>query len=191
MDPPSGYTPLLTNIDAFVSFVRRRTGDADVAAEVVQEALAKALTHAEALRDDELLLPWFWRILRNTLNDTLARRGRTMQLPDNLAAVSIGERRTICGCLADAMAGLPMRQQEALRRVDLADEDMETAAADFEIDVGNLKVIRHRARQALRKRLEMMCRTCAIHGCLDCYCREPTPHHSAADTPPPGSPPRA
>jgi RNA polymerase sigma-70 factor (ECF subfamily) len=29
----------------------------------------------------------------------------------------------------------------------------------------------HRARAALKTRLEQSCGTCATHGCLDCTCR--------------------
>jgi len=84
------------------------------------------------------------------------------------------ERHAVCGCLAEALTSLPKRQQEALRRIDLAGEDPDAAAADLGIGVGNLKVIRrHRARLALRERLSDICRTCAVHGCLDCHCREP------------------
>jgi RNA polymerase sigma-70 factor (ECF subfamily) len=32
----------------------------------------------------------------------------------------------------------------------------------------------HRARQALRRRLEESCGTCAEHACLDCSCGEVT-----------------
>ena len=40
----------------------------------------------------------------------------------------------------------------------------------------NLAMVRlHRARRALRLRLEESCRACAAHGCLDCSCRTAPP----------------
>jgi hypothetical protein len=59
---------------------------------------------------------------------------------------------------------------EVLRRVDLAEEARETAAAALGITIGNLTVRLHRARQALRRVLELTCETCPIHGYLDCGC---------------------
>lgn len=163
----------LAGLADFAGYVRRRTGDADLAQEVVQEALAKALAKADDLRDEGRLLPWFWRIVRNTMHDALARRGRTAALPEDLASAPAVEVQAVCRCLSGALADLPERQREAVRRIDLLGEEPEAAAADLGIDPGNLKVIRHRARAALRERLQMICRTCAEHGCLDCHCREP------------------
>ena len=45
-------------------------------------------------------------------------------------------------------------------------------ASDLGITPNNLKVRRHRARRALRARLEETCRICAAHGCLDCTCEK-------------------
>lgn len=168
-------TPLLAHLDAFLGFVRRRTGDPELAAEVVQEALARALAKQEALRDDERLLPWFWRILRNTLADAMTRRGRSLPLSEDLAGAPAEERAAACACLAPALAGLPQRQRAALERVDLAGEDPAAVAADLGIADGNLAVIRHRARAALRQHLDAICRTCATHGCRDCDCADSTP----------------
>lgn len=169
MAPDPG--PLLAHLDAFVGFVRRRTHDPDLAAEVVQEALRKALAHPDDLRDAERLLPWFWRILRNTLADALVRRGREAPLPEELAALPEEESRAICACIAQALDRLPQRQREAVQRIDLAGQDPDAVATDLALSAGNLKVIRHRARQALREHLQTICRTCADHGCLDCHCR--------------------
>jgi RNA polymerase sigma-70 factor (ECF subfamily) len=30
----------------------------------------------------------------------------------------------------------------------------------------------HRARAALRRRIEQACGTCSVHGCLDCSCEK-------------------
>jgi DNA-directed RNA polymerase specialized sigma24 family protein len=59
--------PLLERIDLFTAFIRRRTGDGELAAEVVQESLAKAVATAGSLRDSQRIVPWFWQIVRNTL----------------------------------------------------------------------------------------------------------------------------
>lgn len=172
---PHDLGPLLANLDAFVAFVRRRSGDPELATEVVQDALAKALARQEDLRDGDRLLPWFWRIVRNTMHDALARRGRSVHVPDDITAAPPDEQRTVCACLSDALARLPERERQAVQRVDLADQDADAVAGELGLSLGNLKVIRHRARQHLREHLDAICRTCAAHGCLDCHCRDQPP----------------
>jgi DNA-directed RNA polymerase specialized sigma24 family protein len=46
---------LLANLDAFTAFVRRRVGDAEVAADVVQDALRKAISHIDQVEDEARL----------------------------------------------------------------------------------------------------------------------------------------
>ena len=54
--------------------------------------------------------------------------------------------------------------------LDLAAEDAEATASRLGITPNNLKVRHHRARQALRKRLEDLCGACAAGHCHDCDC---------------------
>lgn len=57
-----------------------------------------------------------------------------------------------------------------LWRADLVGESLESLAATLDITISHLRVRLHRARQALRRRLEETCRTCPVHGYLDCQC---------------------
>lgn len=57
-----------------------------------------------------------------------------------------------------------------IEELELTDSDPARVAERLGITLNNLKVRRHRARQALRKRLEETCRTCAEHRCLNCTC---------------------
>jgi RNA polymerase sigma-70 factor (ECF subfamily) len=164
---------LVDQLGAFTAFVRRRVGDGDLAAEVVQEALAKALAHDAQLRDDDRLEAWFYRILRNTIADVVARRDRQRALPlgpEHHPLASDDESREACACLASVIAALPPQYAEVLAAVDLAGEDGAAVAGRLGISATNLKVRRHRAREALKESLERTCRLCARHGCLDCHC---------------------
>jgi RNA polymerase sigma factor (sigma-70 family) len=167
---------LLANLDRFTAFARRRVGDGDLAADVVQDALRKAVVHAGQVQDDERLEAWFYRILRNTIADLQARRAsaaRIEALPEELAALPMEEQRTVCGCLAGAIDDLPPSYAEVLRAVDLDGGEAVGVAERLGISTTNLKVRRLRAREALREVLERTCRMCATHGCLDCHCGSP------------------
>lgn len=48
-----------------------------------------------------------------------------------------------------------------------------TVAAELGITPGNAAVRLHRARHALRLRLQTTCGMCTEHGCLECVCRKP------------------
>jgi copper chaperone CopZ len=56
-------------------------------------------------------------------------------------------------------------------RADLDGEHAADLADRLGLSPGALRVRRHRAREALRERLEDVCRACA--GCLDCTCAVP------------------
>lgn len=65
--------------------------------------------------------------------------------------------------LKDEYAGI-------LRAVEMEGASVGDVAARLDITPRNAAVRLHRARQALRKRLETTCGTCTEHGCLDCSC---------------------
>lgn len=171
---------LLANLDAFTAFVRRRVGDAEVAADVVQDALRKAITHIDQVEDDKRLEAWFYRILRTTSADVLARRATARNvepLPEEFAGLPAEEQRVVCACLEGAIAELPSSYAEVLRAVDLGGGDATAVSERLGISATNLKVRRLRAREALREVLERTCRVCATHGCLDCHCASGSTHH--------------
>ena len=169
---------LLDNLHAFSAFVRKRVGDADLAADIVQQALLKALERDTQLRSERNLLAWFWRILRNTIVDVQRRRSverrRVLAVPAAVDRLPAVERERVCACLASAIDTLPNAAAALLRDVDLAGTTTEAAAAARGVSVGNLNVRRHRARKALHRAMLATCQICAEHGCVDCDCEPRT-----------------
>ena len=167
---------LLDHLDAVLGYARKKTGDPDLAADVVQESLLKALEAAPALRDDDKLLPWFYRILNNTITDLYRRRGvearyRPAPVQERDAALEPEEYAVVCRCFEPLLSTLKPNYAVLIEALELGDEDPQAVAARLGITRNNLKVRRHRARQQLRRRLEETCRACAKHGCLDCSCK--------------------
>jgi RNA polymerase sigma-70 factor (ECF subfamily) len=152
--------------------------DPDLAADVVQDALAKALARGEQLRDDEKLLPWFYRVLRNTIADVERRRVRDERhlahaVSADQAEIPEPEHAELCACLGKLVDALPPEQKDLLQAIDLGNESTELAAQRLGITRNNLNVRRHRARKALEQQLHATCRLCAEHGCIDCDCSAP------------------
>ena len=70
-----------------------------------------------------------------------------------------------------AIGELPESYRTVLILRDIEELSTEDVATQLACSANAVKVRLHRARQALRRKLEETCRTCADHGCLDCTCR--------------------
>lgn len=57
--------------------------DREDALDAVQTAVCRALERRDSLRDPGAVKTWFTRILMNTCNDLLRRRGRVVPFPEN------------------------------------------------------------------------------------------------------------
>lgn len=178
-ETPAGdtLTLLLHSHHRFLAFLQRRTGSRETAEELLQSAFAKAVEHADSLQQ-ETAIAWFYRVLRNSLIDFYrkqeaeqralsAHRVPTVALPEPYHELS----NTICDCFRALLPTLKDDYRDILRLVDLGDVSVAEAAAQLSISANNASVRLHRARLALKKRLEQTCRTCATHGCFDCSCK--------------------
>ncbi len=167
---------LLHHRARLLGFIQKRVTDPDLAEDVLQEGLLKALRSADDLRDEERLLPWFYRILNNAIIDTYRKRATEMRYLESYAREMEVEATpehdaALCACFRELLPSLKPEYAELIDRLELNPGDPGQVAVQLNIQPNNLKVRRHRARQALKQRLEETCRTCAIHGCLDCTCR--------------------
>ena len=166
---------LIPSRERFLGYVRARISDPALAEDILQDSLLKALTKAPELRDEERLVPWFYRVLHNAIIDTY----RNKKISSNLTELSDAdevelpevEESELCQCFYDLLPTINPDYADLIKsELEHEDEDSDSGAARLGITTNNLKVRRHRARQALRKRLEDTCRTCSEHGCLDCTC---------------------
>jgi RNA polymerase sigma-70 factor (ECF subfamily) len=166
---------LATSRQRFVEFVRRRVRDDERAEDIVQASLARAVESFDSLREQDRLAPWFYSILRNAITDSYRQgaRSKEVSLPPELDLEDEQYiERQLCECFAALLPALQPQYAELIERLDLQGEQSAAAAEDMGISANNLKVRHHRARQALKRRLQETCRVCAEHHCLDCTCRE-------------------
>lgn len=66
---------LLIARDQFLGYTRKRVSDPDLAEDILQESLLRAIRAAPELRDEERVIPWFYRVLQHAIVDTYRRRG--------------------------------------------------------------------------------------------------------------------
>lgn len=168
---------LVANHRRFLAFVQRRVGSRSEAEDILQTALVRGLEKGGSIRNTDSTVAWFYRLLRNALADHYRKAGTEARIfapatteDEDEAAYEAELRGEICACLRSLIPALKPEYSEMVRRVDLDEEPLGRVAGALGITLNNATVRLHRARAALRRQLELTCRTCATHGCLDCRC---------------------
>lgn len=175
---PEVVAVLVANHRRFLAFLERRVGSREVAEDILQDAFVRGLAGAGRVRDEESVLAWFYRALRNALVDHWRRRaaeGRALDraatlTEDSVAGVDAELEATVCACAGELLGTLKPAFAEALRQVDLGGLSVKAFAEANGITANTASVRLFRGRQALREQVQRSCGTCADHGCLDCSC---------------------
>lgn len=175
--PQGGVQVLLENHRAFLRYLERKVGDRATAEDILQDAFVRNLARVGAL-DDEAVVPWFYRTLRNAAIDHYRRRGAAGRALEAFAKeLEIHETPSeeleaeICACVTRLADTLKPEYADVLRAVDVEGVAVKDYAEGKGLSSGNAGVRAFRAREALRKRVMQSCGTCAEHGCLNCTCK--------------------
>jgi RNA polymerase sigma factor (sigma-70 family) len=160
----------------FLRFIATRVGEPAAAEDILQSAYLKALEHGSQLRDEESVVAWFYRILRNAIINHYRRgsaRSKAHELfgAETPTSYEAELEQKICACIGDVIGDLKTEYREAIERVDLGGESVESFAQLQNTTANNASVRLHRARKAVAKKLGQICGVCAEHKCLDCTCR--------------------
>jgi RNA polymerase sigma factor (sigma-70 family) len=173
---------LVENHRQFLAFLERRVGSREAAEDILQDAFVRGLDRAETLREKDAVIPWFYRLLRNAVIDYYRRSGAEQRAlayvagsGDQTAPAADEEwRDQVCACVAALVETLKPAYATAIKRVDLEGVAVADFARETGITANNAGVRLHRAHEALRRQLALSCRTCSVHGCLDCHCGRPS-----------------
>ena len=161
----------------FFRFLAWRLGNEDEAADVLHNFYVKVLTRIDDVRDTEKLRAWMRRVLETSLIDYYRAQGKRRQTNAEYdyqeSVLLTGDANgdldlMVCMCLYKLLPTLKSEYANILWRADLIGESRQNIADTLGVTESNVRVRLHRARQALRQRLEETCRTCSIHGYLDC-----------------------
>ena len=173
---PEAIAQLVKGHREFLSFVERRVESRAVAEDILQSAFARGLERGAGV-DDEKVVAWFYRVLRNAVVDHYRQRSTAERVTEAWARefpdVQEPEaelRQEICQCVSSLLETLKTEYRDALQIVDLQEGTLKDLAQQSGITAENAAVRVHRARAALRRRIEQACGTCSVHGCLDCSC---------------------
>jgi RNA polymerase sigma-70 factor (ECF subfamily) len=158
-------------------FVTRRIGTQGEAEEVLSTFYVRSLNRVFDVRHPQSLRGWLRRVLEITIANHYRKQAalrKTEVKLDEARIASVpdteGTDWAICTCFYKLLPTLKPEYAEVIRRVDLQRKSREKVAASLGTTVNNLTVRLHRARSALRRRLQQTCLTCPIHGFFRCRC---------------------
>jgi RNA polymerase sigma-70 factor (ECF subfamily) len=178
MSSPSSVEQLVANHRKFREFVASRVANPSDAEEILQAAYVRGVEKAEGIRDDESVVAWFYRLLRNAIIDHYRHRDAERRALERSAAwmsdasvLTPDFADAICQCVETLLPTINADYADLIRGVDLEQRSIAEMADSLGMTPNHTRVKLHRARKALRKQLEVSCRTCAEHACLDCDCR--------------------
>lgn len=135
--------------------------DAALADDLAQEALIKALSRSDQLRDAQALESWLFSILNNCWRDSLRGRRDFADVEDLDEAIvdespspeqRYASRQTVQR-VRQAIATLPLGQRQVITLVDIEECSYAAVAAVLDVPVGTVMSRLARARQALKIQL--------------------------------------
>ena len=175
---PEAVAQLVGGHREFLAFLERRVESRAVAEDILQAAFVRGLERGADVQDEKVVA-WFYRVLRNSVIDHYRHRSTSARAMEawgreftEIQEPDAALRQEICQCVSGLLATLKPEYRDALRVVDLEDGKLSDLAQQSGITAENAAVRVHRARKALRRQVEQACGTCAEHGCFDCHCNE-------------------
>lgn len=174
MDDP-GLRNLLDHRARFLSFVRARVADRQLAEDLLQNAFTRVVEHPEHVPAGREV-PWFYRVLRNLVIDRHRRqqseaRSREAWQADPTREPDTAPTGRLCRCTLRALASLKPQYIHIINQVDLHGRPVVEVAHAEGLSTTNAYVRLHRARRLLGERLRAICRHCAETACVDCHCK--------------------
>ena len=143
-------------------YARSRVRDAHLAEEAVQETLLAALESLASFDGRASLRTWLTGILLHKIHDGFRRSARDGECgeantpepvewltPDHALHV-----KRLCGAFVEAVGELPPRQAQAFLMGEITGAETEKICRKLGVSRGNLWVLLHRAREALRAGLD-------------------------------------
>jgi RNA polymerase sigma-70 factor (ECF subfamily) len=142
-------------------FARYLGREPDVADDLVQECLTRAVAHIDSWRPGTNLRAWLFTILRNCHISEARRQSRNpaidgVEVADSPAVATPGGQEAYVAMqeLRRAYATLSAEHREVLLLVAVEGMAYEEAASVLEVPVGTVRSRLSRARQALRRAMD-------------------------------------
>lgn len=178
---PEAIKRLVEGRQQFLAFLEKRVQSKAAAEDILQAAFVRSLEKGGAVRDEESVVAWFYRVLRNGIIDYYRQRVSAERISEQLIAHLQDHQEPdelfkgeICRCVTALLENVKPEYRDAIQAIDLDDGSLADLATRAGITANNAAVRVHRAREALRKQVTTACGICATHGCIECDCKPKT-----------------
>lgn len=153
--------------------IRLQAGTGVEAEEILQAASLKALSQAHQLSDPAKADAWVRQVVRHQVIDEFRRRQAASPVPlDGNDVAEPPDDSIDCTCVFAQAKLLASSHSDILQRVVIDGVPVSRVACDLGISVNNAMVRLHRARNALKAKLEAHCGTTSARSCSECGCEE-------------------
>lgn len=161
-----------------LAYIRKRVADPEDALDLRQEVFVQVWQQLPSLRDERLLLPWMYRITRNTIANHFRRsyrddtaRETLLHESDTTEELHVLENELFC-CLEPFLAELPDTYREPLHLY-MHGVSQQEIADKMGLSLPGAKSRIQRARDLLKERFVACCRYTLgedgrLHGDPDC-----------------------
>ncbi|MEO6923699.1 MAG: sigma-70 family RNA polymerase sigma factor, partial [Bryocella sp.] len=117
---------LLIHRVRFLCFIQRRVRSKELAEDLLQSALTRAMLRGDQIRSDDASIAWFYRILRNAITDHYRNEATTTRILEQWAKESPTSQQPVdpfqagnCQCIGQLLATLKLEYQNAIQSVDI------------------------------------------------------------------------
>lgn len=127
---------LVDNHRTFLAFLERRVSSPEVAEDILHEAFTRGLDRLDTLRDEEPVVAWRYRTLRNAVVDHYRRTDARKRSLERLAAdldpatADPELQEEVCKCALSHAETLKPEYAEAIRRIDVEGSAVKDFAAE-------------------------------------------------------------
>jgi RNA polymerase sigma-70 factor (ECF subfamily) len=135
------------------------THDMDIADEIVQQTMIKAIRHIDSLKDFRAVDGWMFRVLSNCFYDHCRRQKDTIDIDDCVLVGehtpdSLSDQDEMLNGVRSAIAQLPVKHRQVITLVDLESLSYLEVAEILQVPVGTVMSRLNRARKNLKELLK-------------------------------------
>ncbi|MFZ2446422.1 MAG: RNA polymerase sigma factor SigZ [Syntrophobacteraceae bacterium] len=142
-------------------FIRGRVPDEVIAEDVLQDVFVKIISQIGALRNDQCVRGWVYKIARNTIIDYYRSRHPVLEVPQTLPSPVSPDLPIIDGlipCLESMVRELPEKYRRAVLLTEYEGLSQKEMGQRLGLSFSGAKSRAQRAREKLRKKLTDCCR---------------------------------
>ena len=145
--------------DKLFWFIRSRVSNECDAKDLLQEVFLKAKTRGGSVRDPKKRVSWIYSVTRNAVVDYYRRRGKTVELPEDLPQLKSEKNawELISRCVRPFIEKLPKIYREALLLSEIKGLDQKQVARKLKIPLPTAKARILRGKRKLKEKFDECC----------------------------------